>query len=193
MGQRSQIYIAFNKHGVDRNARTSNDRILIARYYQWNFGSRMVSRAAGLIEWLSEHKDYLDWKTEHISRISDINFDFKDVVISQDILNEYANYGEGYTPKDFIFESQDNNDGKLFISIEQDGTIKYAFTDCDISQSMSSLDYMAWGGYDFEEEYGSNCSKNIMFISECATLMTDDELCDFLETTYSNMPVVKGD
>lgn len=190
MGQRSQIYIAFNKRGDDSKARSSQDKFLVARYYQWNFGSQMVSRVAGLIEWLEEYKDCLDWKTEHISRIADINFDFKDVVISSDIIKEYADYGNGYSAQEYIFEGQDNNDGKCFISVEQDGTIKYAFTDWNISEPLTAKEYMLWGDYDSEENESSNYARNVKTIACIGTLMTNNDLCEFLSTPYCNVPIV---
>lgn len=44
MGQRSQIYIRFNDN------RMESGKGLIALYYQWNYGERMVSRARQIIE-----------------------------------------------------------------------------------------------------------------------------------------------
>ena len=191
MGQRSQIYIAFNKQSSDypRIARGGKDKILIARYYQWNFGSRMVSRAAWLMRWLKTNIDTLDWKIENIVRISDTNFDFKDVVISQDIIREseeYKTYG-CKTPNEYVFDGQDNNDGTLFIKIEQDGTIKYAFSDSNHSKVMTAKQYMAWGKYSSEERDGSNYSDNCKQINEIAILMNNDELENFISDSYSNL------
>ena len=57
MGQRSQIYVAYDKgHRNEKGIVERKDgQYLIARYYQWNYGSRMVSRAKGLIEWILEN------------------------------------------------------------------------------------------------------------------------------------------
>lgn len=191
MGQRSQIYVAFNKQSSDypHIARGGKDKILIARYYQWNFGSRMVSRATWLMSWLKANIDTLDWKIESIVRISDTNFDFRDVVISQDIIREseeYKTYG-CKTPNEYVFDGQDSNDGTLFIKIEQDGTIKYAFSDSNHSKVMTAKQYMAWGKYSTEEDDGSNYSDNCKQINEIAILMNDDELGNFISDNYSNL------
>lgn len=36
MGQRSQIYVRYN------------EKLLFARYFQWNYGTRMISRARSM-------------------------------------------------------------------------------------------------------------------------------------------------
>lgn len=46
MGQRSQIYVRYNKK--DMNG--VNCKKLIANYYQWNYGERMISRATGGVQ-----------------------------------------------------------------------------------------------------------------------------------------------
>ena len=194
MGQRSQIYIAYDK-GF-RNSKgcleKRDGRYLIARYYQWNFGSRMVSRGKGLIEWILENLEYMYQNPEKISRITDINWDFHDIVIGQNIIEEEKNSrspddGEDYTPYKYIFEWQDNNDGKLFISVEDDGKIKYAFTDNDISAPLTAEGYIYNGDYDTEEECGSNYSENCKYIEEHATLMTEAELDMFVHDNYCNI------
>lgn len=54
MGQRSQIYIRYNVNYVYGSAtdhpKTQNFKGLIARYFQWNYGERMISRARYIIE-----------------------------------------------------------------------------------------------------------------------------------------------
>ena len=42
MGQRSQIYVRFNKENGQSG--------LIANYYGWNFGERMISRARACLK-----------------------------------------------------------------------------------------------------------------------------------------------
>jgi len=178
MGQRSQIYVAFNKN--------NGDRVLIARYYGWNYGSRMVSRARGLIEWIIENIDYLDYQIDKISRIADINFDFRDVVISSDIIAESKEFcHDNNEIREYIF-NQDNNDGKLFISIE-DNTIKYAFTSYDSNKPMTAEEYMSWGRYKTEEKDGSNYSENCKYLKEHSVLMTEEEIKHMMTINYSNI------
>lgn len=86
MGQRSQIYYRLN-----------ND-LIVANYYQWNYGERMISRARYTIEYLKEMLDHdYSWELKNktkISRYFDINFDYKDIVISHDIFKEWEEYGK---------------------------------------------------------------------------------------------------
>ena len=50
MGQRSQIYVRYNKNNTQKG--------LIANYYGWNYGERMISRARWGIEFIKEHFKY---------------------------------------------------------------------------------------------------------------------------------------
>ena len=43
MGQRSQIYVRYNK------------KLVIANYYQWNYGEQMISRARYGIEYIRRY------------------------------------------------------------------------------------------------------------------------------------------
>ena len=187
MGMRSQIYIAYTDE-------KGNNR-LVARYYGWNFGARMVSRARGIIDWILRkglaYPFHKDWE-ENLIRIADTNFDIKDCVISSDILEEAREFYfyRCYSPEKFIFEGEPNNDGKLFIII-QDNTIKYAFTDSDITKPLSAEKYMTWGEYQTEEESGSNYKSNCKFIKDNAELMTDGELRMFMSAHYSNIHRIK--
>ena len=49
MGQRSQIFVRYEENGQKK---------MIARYYQWNYGGRMISRARYGIEWLKDMYKY---------------------------------------------------------------------------------------------------------------------------------------
>lgn len=44
MGQRSQIYVRYNKSNTQKG--------LIANYYSWNYSERMISRARWGIEFI---------------------------------------------------------------------------------------------------------------------------------------------
>ena len=54
MGERSQIYIRYNVNymigSLTENPEAHNYKGLIARYFQWNYGERMVIRARYVIE-----------------------------------------------------------------------------------------------------------------------------------------------
>lgn len=185
MGQRSQIYVRYE------------GKLLIARYYQWNYAERMISRARYGMEYLQAHLEYpflfKDSSFIHkLIRIFDTNFDMKDVQISSDIFLEYEQYAttEEYGFYEYVFRDQDNNDGKLLIDVA-DGIIKYAFLDhtADADHIMSAQDYMDWdddvfwhrhnGNSDF---VGKTCRDNINAIAELAQLMTKDEVENFIRT-----------
>lgn len=187
MGQRSQIYVRYQKDGIN---------YLTARYYQWNYGERMISRCKHSLEWIKERLQY-DWylttSTGHLKRILDVNFDMQDVVIGVDIINEYHSNKwlkeDNITFNQYVFECQDNNDGKLLIDIKDD-VIKYAFLDYDCQTIMDAEQYMNWDddgwlmgkGLDLEEKL--LCVKNMQAIAELAQLMTQEEVDDFLHCDY---------
>ena len=79
MGQRSQIYVRYEKDGKN---------YLTARYYQWNYGERMISRCRWTLEWIKEKLKY-DWyftnQKELLMRHMDVNFDMKSIVLGTDI------------------------------------------------------------------------------------------------------------
>lgn len=142
----------------------------------------MVSRIKGLVEWLKGHAEYLDYEGDKIPRIAETNFDLRDVVDSTDIIKEF--HEQGFD----IFTEQANNDGMGFVLVEDDGTVKYCFTDGDITAPLTAEQYMEWDNCltDTEEEDGSNFTENCKFLSEHA-LMTDDELRAFIDTEYKNV------
>ena len=114
MGQRSQIFVRFEKNPGEKE--------IVARYYKWNCGDQMISIVYHTIEWLKKHLDlnncgsgqYLLWNQKEFIRILGTKYDLGDVVIITDILNKYGDYWK------------DDNDGKALIDIQCDGAIKYA-------------------------------------------------------------------
>ena len=82
MGQRSQIYVRYTMDGK---------HYLTARYFQWNYGERMISRCRYSLEWINEMaKHYYLFTTNkgQLERILEVNFDMKDVQITCDIVKE---------------------------------------------------------------------------------------------------------
>lgn len=202
MGQRSQIYVRWN----GRNG----DMYLVPRYYQWNFGTRMISRAKGIIGWLEGNGLYLDRNAsnniEKLKRIMDVNFDYKDVVLGVDIIEEWKEYGKDSEFNGFVFFEQDNNDGKLLIDMhidwgenEEKITFKYAFlTYEDNSPVMNGDEYMQWNEGDNEpmecKAWRDNpylkgeikyTERNIKWIDKHAKLMTADEAARFMSYEYA--------
>lgn len=187
MGQRSQIFVRYEDNGQKK---------MIARYYQWNYGERMISRARYGIEWLKKMYKYSFEIERKLYRILNVNFDMIDYAISSDIIKEFVDddwENSGYTLNNFMFYQQDNNDGKLFIDVLSDGTIKYAFLDYDNKRIMSGTEYMKWDrgkGWKnpteyFDQEDIDICIKNIKEINKMAKKMTADEVKEFMEMDYS--------
>lgn len=185
MGQRSQIYVRFENE--------KNKKELVARYYSWNYGERMISRARHSIEWLEEESSRFYWR-EKLPRILDINFDMKDVVISSDIIEEYADDIEAWdcTLNEF-FESQDNNNGVLLIDVVSD-SIKYAFLNWENKYLGDGTAYMKeemadWlenGPDDYhDQEDIDTCLNNIQWLKDNATLMTEEEADEYLQHDYN--------
>lgn len=186
MGQRSQIYIRIQNSGYDYPK-------LIAKYYGWNFGERMISRARHGIEYIKENLKYIydKYTQEKINRIFDVNFDMKDILITSDIIQEWIEqFSDSEFANDYIFENVHNNDGKLFIDVQENGEIKYCLTDYNL-KILSPTEYMDW---DFENWENSEyldkedveiCKNNIKYIQENTKQMTEDELQEFIDYDYS--------
>lgn len=174
MGQRSQIYVSYYE---------KDKRTLVARYFQDNCGYAMVSRAISLTEWLKKNFRNLDYLGKDIARIMDIDFRTRSITDSLDIIKDSATEYKIYsceTPADYIFRGQDNNDGKLFISVGQDGTIKYAFTDCEIGSLFSENEYIVWDMRSAPKAWFSELAGN-------AELMTYEDINEFMGAEYSNV------
>lgn len=189
MGQRSQIYVRYT---------TDNGKhFLTARYHQWNYGERMISRCRSIMEWIEENKCfafYLTTDTAKLKRIIDVNFDYHDVVIGDDIVDEYYEYCNNNDDfAEWVFKRQDNNDGKLFIDVTNTG-IKYAFlnTECQTDDIMDAKAYLKWDFPDFDtyldidDEIKTMTYENIERINEMAELMTETELNDFISCKFEN-------
>ena len=190
MGQRSQIYVRYTND--------KGEHFLTARYFGWNYGERMVSRARHTLEWIKDNVDYADYNFAHdnkkLIRIMEVNFDMHDAMISTDIVEEYfETFTEDYTFKEYVFTHYANNDGKLFIDISPNGVIKYAFIDysCNIDKPMGGLGYMRWNHKDWRtsehisEEQKEKCNLNCKYLRNNFQLMTTKELKDFISCDYN--------
>lgn len=200
MGPRSQIFVRFtNSHGK---------RELVARYYGWNYGDRMISRARYSIDWLRKNYRYFSfpYSSRHhkkkIPRILDTNFDMVDVVISTDILEEYLTnndmcvkeYSEDRQPtlNEYLFEMQDNNDGKLLLDVMPDGTVKYTLLDTD-NKILTPDEYMEWDknkdwktpDEDRNEDVIRQTIINIDSIKNNGVQMDENDVKEFLTADYS--------
>ena len=170
MGQRSQIYVKVNI--TDEKGNTKTD--LTARYYQWNYGERMISRARSITEWVSEHLDYWAYERDKLPAIMAINFDMGDKVDTLDILKETCEY-MGFSKdkigwevptsenKDVfnssIFDEQDNNNGQFFLEVSynektKEKEIKYAFRELEYPDvPMDAYEYLVTDlGYEVEDK-----------------------------------------
>lgn len=211
MGQRSQIYIRYNVNFTcDISCSINDSKIsvpkvynykgLIARYFGWNYGERMISRARYIIEEIQTEFMEYKWcfgdkeKLEKLKRFCETNFDMKDITFSSDILEEIKDYDDG--DLQYLFE-QDNNDGQLFIDVTDNG-IKYCFMSYyNEGGPMDGEHYMKWNcenedhpDWHIPYEYMTKktityTEKNIKKINKMATLMTPEEIKSFVEDDYS--------
>lgn len=183
MAERSQIYVKWL--GKDTCG-------LIASHFQWNYAERMISRARYTMEWIIGYKDIgeypktLDYKIEHLRRIIDVNFDFKDITFSRDLFADAERrfFKSDQEENDFIFTGVGCDNGKLFIDILPDWTIRYAFTDCDVKTIMTGEEYMDYNSPNWKALDDGTCKKNLLWIDNNANLLTVEELERFITGSY---------
>ena len=192
MGQRSQIFVRFEKE--------LGEKEIVARYFNWNYGDRMISRVYHTIAWIKAHLEltnsdpgqYLSQNRKKLVRILDTNFDMYDITIASNILKEYEEFDWHMPLNDFMFNGQDNNDGKAFIDVKRNGMIKYALLTSD-NVLCNPSEYMVW---DIDKEWmipDKYISKRMIGITEehieelsdIATLMTEEEVKEFMEYEYA--------
>lgn len=182
MGQRSEIYVAFEM--------ANGQKKITARYFDWNFAERMISRVRYTAEWLSMHSCVSISKDDLIP-IIETNFDMVDHMQSAKI--------EPATFKPFklhVKASDFLDDGRAFIYVNLKGKIKYCFTnnhdltpmDCDsymIFDTECNYDYAKWINPEYKNSKKmSKCRRNIKWLSSHAEVMTQKELDDFLAAEY---------
>src|SRR5574344_1004646 len=201
MGQRSQIYIRYNVNYVNSHI-ANNYKGLIARYFGWNYGERMVSRARYIIEYIQSI--FMECKChfgdaeqlEKLKWICNTNFDMKDIMLSSDIIKEVVEEMDG--KMEYLF-NQENNDGQLFIDVTDNG-IKYCFMSFyNEGEPMDAEQYMKWNyecethpdwhvPYEYmDKETIDYTEENIREINKMTTLMTTKEIKAFIKYDYSYM------
>ena len=198
MGQRSQIYL---KYPIGDKGKFG----LIANYYGWNYGERMISRAAYAIRYLTcmycpEYGFMNEDQVEKMRRYLDVNFDMNDIVMSTDLIREYEDSNSSSGCLDYVF-NQANNDGRLFLDCvlrkEHDRTvceIRYCFTDCEYN-ILDAEQYMEWQSESLTEHWRRllpesaivTCDQNMEYIMENAVLMDEDELYEMMHFPYENI------
>ena len=182
MGQRSQIYVIYKDK--------QNRDCISATYFQWNYGERMISRARYTMEWIKgQVADFSSlWCTAHKLRyIESVNFDYKDVVIGQDLIEEWKDYKQGVPNanlNDYIFNA-DNNDGCLFIDTRVPQNLRYAFTTYDYKDGVMGPEaYLKWDDVPQKIRNTKFTKRNINWITHNAKLMKKAELEAILKATY---------
>ena len=190
MGERTQIFVRYEDF--------SGRKMLAARYFQYNSDTSMVSRAKGILDWLKRFDPKL--RPKALIRIIDTDFDAMDCQMSADLIKEFyedmdnVRWSLNYT----IFKTMDNQDGKLFIDVLPDKTVKYAFTDSEGMQIFTAAQYIEWDcGKNWQNEWQKNSYlkdkvgtllSNIDAIDNGdAVLMTEDELQEFTECSYEHL------
>ena len=189
MGQRSQIYVIYKDN--------QNRDCISAIYFQWNYGERMVSRARYLMGWLKDQDSFyvtdsynifsLSYVAYKIRYIASVNFDYKDVVIGQDLIEEWKAYKQGVPNanlNDYIFNA-DNNDGCLFIDARIPSNLRYAFTTYNYKDGVMEPEaYLKWDKTPQKIRDTKFTKRNINWITHNAKLMKKDELEAILRATY---------
>ena len=189
MGQRSQIYVIYKDK--------QNRDCISATYFQWNYGERMISRARYLMGWIKSQNSFyvvdsynvfpLSYVVNKIRYIASVNFDYKDVVIGQDLIEEWKDYKQGIPNanlNDYIFHA-DNNDGCLFIDARNPKHLRYAFTTYDYKDGVMGPEaYLKWDGTPQKIRDTKFTKRNINWITHNAKLMKKKELEAILKTTY---------
>ena len=189
MGQRSQIYVIYKDN--------QNRDCISATYFQWNYGERMVSRARYLMGWIKSQNSFyvvdsynvfpLSYVANKIRYIASVNFDYKDVVIGQDLIEEWKDYKQGVSNanlNDYIFHA-DNNDGCLFIDARNPKHLRYAFTTYDYKDGVMGPEaYLKWDNVPQNIRNAKFTKRNINWITHNAKLMKKKELEAILTTTY---------
>ena len=188
MGQRSQIYVIYKDN--------QNRDCISATYFQWNYGERMVSRARYLMGWIKDRNLFyssdnnlfsLSYVAYKIRYIASVNFDYKDVVIGQDLIEEWKAYKQGVPNanlNDYIFNA-DNNDGCLFIDARNPKHLRYAFTTYDYKDGVMGPEaYLKWDQTPKKIRDTKFTKRNINWITHNAKLMKKEELEAILKATY---------
>ena len=111
--------------------------------------------------------------------------------INGEILKSKLSQNDKYQKIFSLFDA--NNDGKLFIDIHPNGTIKYAFIDssCNLDKPMGGLGYMRWNHKNWRnseyisEEQKEKCNLNCKYLRNNFQLMTTKELKDFISCDYN--------
>ena len=176
MGQRSQIYIKY-KNNHDNAIR------LIARYFQFNWGHYMVSRARQLVEVLNEYPVNIHGENTVVG-YAEANFDARSYVSSHDMLAEDWTFTSEETYED-IFEHEDNNDGCLFIDATEEKKTKYAFIKSNYKENKDD-EYEPLDAKQYMERYkndsdNGSAKRNIKFLEQNGILLTKEELNSFFE------------
>ena len=189
MGQRSQIYVIYKDN--------QNRDCISATYFQWNYGERMISRARYLMGWIKSQNSFyvadsynvfpLSYVANKIRYIASVNFDYKDVVIGQDLIEEWKAYKQGVPNanlNDYIFNA-DNNDGCLFIDARIPKQLRYAFTTYDYKDGVMGPEaYLKWDNVPQNIRNAKFTKRNINWITHNAKLMKKKELEAILKTNY---------
>lgn len=196
MGQRSQIYVRYIPY--EEKGKRRPKRAIAASYFQWNFGERMVSRARYTMEWIKEHRAYMWSDTiENMKRIMEVNFNYKDLVRSHDVVKEFEELaGPNDSLNDWLV-NQDNNDGILLIDI-RGNRLRYAFIGYDFERTREVYDAEGYMNWDYSSSGLRNwrdvpslakdvgyTQRNISRISRMAKLMTPEQVDEFLSYDYA--------
>lgn len=206
MSETAQIYIMIDRQAADEQERGT---MLSALHFSWLYGSRMISRAQSLTDFLSD-RDNLEslcfyGKWNKLADYARVNFDLRSVASENECsdLLQRANdelASAGYDKGDWrsmVFNHYAEN-GKLFIHVCADGGIHMAFTDNKMTRTMTAQEYMDWGAgsrpvysYNMEEGIHSHCAENIAWLNEhigADGWMSLEQLQNLMQIQIRNLP-----
>ena len=181
MGQRSEIYVFYEKNGK---------RSVVARYFQWCYAERMVSRVTYTARWLKNFTGLCFDKPSLVS-IIETNFDMIDHMQSSDIVNHHSTFDTVS-----VFPDGNLNDGMGFIFVSEKGDVKYCFTSNDSLKPLDANAYMRFDTFHCYYEYKwtnreyrfsaemKKCRDNIRWLKKNASLLTEDELNTLIKGVY---------
>ena len=192
MGQRSQIYVRFRAPSTKASGELFDKDVLLALYFGWNYGERMVSRASSILEYLKDNTTRsLGISPKKLQRFAEVNWDMKDILPSVNLAEEFdALEAPEWDKNDYIF-NHDNNDGCLFVDAFDLENIKVAFTD-NHKFAFGVEDYLNWDinnpwreSQYVDKETIKYTERTIRFIEENSTYMSQAEVDEFIHHSYS--------
>ena len=213
MGQRSQVYIRYNK-----------GRNLIAKHLQWNYGYYMINRTYQILDFLKKNAlgEFSEFKSKNydekdktlksylgkgintdkqiLTALIEMNLSIGSIVGSYDLIKEELKYSSNKETFKMIPKNQDNNNGILVIDLQEDNDnnikIKYGLalgyeeggnldTMVSASEYLKASNQMEYIKEEEDyEEFKTMIDKQVDFIDNNFELLTNEEYKEIFEKEY---------